>query len=109
MAYKLTATRKNIIEGDELTPEASAIFEAYRANGRILGVKTTPLAEGGDTFDMWFESEETYAAYRDDIQAIGGFRNNGVVVEAVEKVDGLEFPGADAMDVEPVIEEDDAE
>lgn len=98
MAFKKTVNRTNIVDGDELGPEAAGIFEAYRADGRIMGTKTTALEPGKDILEMWFTSKDVHDAYAAEILAIDSFRVEGVIVEDVDFVDNVEFPGADAMD-----------
>jgi hypothetical protein len=86
MAHKITVTRSAIPEsGQELNEAASAIFQAYENDGRML---FSEVSEDGLVVEMFFDSSETADAYLDEMKALGdNAKVEGAEVAKVERTD----------------------
>ena len=82
MAYKVTVVKK-VVTDEELTDAGRAIFESYVEKGDIKHARTT---EEGDNFvtEIWFDSEEAFNSYHEELKALGDFRADGVEVVSTD-------------------------
>lgn len=84
MAHKITVTRSALVDGQELSEAAAAIFAAYEEDGRMLSAE---VSEDGMVIELWFETTEVADQYLAEMAAVEGPKVDGAEVASVERVD----------------------